>query len=110
MPVNYPQDADADTNKLEYCFNALKKLRDTHNLIGKWRRGELSQMEYDSLPDLVKATWNYNDHQPSLPDSAFRAFKSNYYEGREKAILAQVNDLKKSLENSAKWMIDLDAI
>lgn len=110
MPVVFPGDCDTPAKKVEWCYAAMSQLHVQHNLMGKWRRGELLQAEYDTLTPNLRADYIFNDHQPFLPEALFKQFKNTTFYPKEKLIIDQLNTNRDLLRQSVAWPVDLDSI
>lgn len=111
MALKYPANCIATADKLGFCYRAKKLLRNFHNQIGKWRRGELTEQEYDALPMKLKNHLPVREWKPQLSRNEWNVFVENVFEPWTVKISEQLNTRKKEAEeDSVKWSERLEDI
>ena len=110
MSLKYPVDCITPAERTEYCYRARELMRLLHNVIGKWHRAELSQVEYDTIPQKIKDTLPDFALTSKLPDDKRDKFVEEEFFRRDhaisKAVTASLNELKKS----TRWGIKVEDI
>ena len=109
MAIIYPVDCDSPRRRIEFCHSMIAKMRKLHNFMGKWTKGELTQVQYDKLPTVIKTNYSFITY-PVLPQSLFDDFKATYFAPKEKKIIDKLHENKALLEISAVWTQDMDEI
>lgn len=81
MPINFPPNVDTPIKRIMYVYRSKKRAIAIYNLLGKWKRGELTGDEYDNgidgvmLPASVKNHFAF-DSPPT--DEQFRIIRERF--------------------------------
>lgn len=108
MALIFPGDCITPAERVEYCYRALQDTQDLHNKVGAWRRGELLETDYLTLPPGIQTRYPWQT--PSLPGALWDDFTINVFDVLQNAITEQLAINRALLESSSRWSVDLEVI
>jgi hypothetical protein len=98
----------AITNAAKYAFikRATELLRREHNIIGKWFREGLEEIEYQKLRAKVQQVFPY--HTERLSQENWAKYRKDRFDVKMKLLLEVEGILKNALYNSTRFNCNLD--
>lgn len=107
MALKFPVGCDTPAERTECCYSALERLKEEHNLLGKWHNEGLTLAEYQTLPTKVKAAMAY---KAKISLAEFRHYVEDLWERRNEEVITALLEQRALLCKSTTWLIDIGAI
>jgi hypothetical protein len=104
--IKYPFLATTNAAKYAFIKRGIELLRREHNIIGKWFREGLKEVEYQKLRARVQQFFPY--HDGTLSQENWDKYRKDRFDVKMKLILEAEGVLKNSLYNSTRFSCNLD--
>ncbi len=113
MAIVYPSGVTDAKAKLAFCYAAQEKLRQKHNVVGKWyKEGTIDSKEFDALPTAWKTTLSTASKEGKITETDWETFVKDVYPVLEGVVIAALCDAKAAVMKDAAAVaaVDLDAL
>ena len=105
--MRFPVDCDTPAQRMEYGYRAQELLRLLHNAMLYWSKVEVTEAQWQKLPQKIKNRYPY---KPQLTKGEWNDFDNNVFNPLSLKISGAIGQQRIPLMQSTKWTIDVGEI